>query len=156
ATWAWIISRSRICGGAADRFQTEVAPLAASAAPPQMRLREMIHAHVAVVTSAQRDAAVFLHEWRFLSDERRAQMADRRDAYEALFRQVIGDGVRTGDFAATDPKMAAIMILSALNGIASWYRPDGELSADQIGHQFADFCLRALGREAHFMTRTIT
>ena len=46
----------------------------------------MIRAHVAVVTSAQKDAAVFLHEWRFLSADRREQMAARRDAYEALFR----------------------------------------------------------------------
>lgn len=145
-----------IVSRAADRFQVEVAPLAASGAPAAMRLREMIAAHVAVVTSAQRDAAVFLHEWRFLSPDRRAQMAERRDAYEALFRQAIADGIRNGDFAATDPKMATIAILSALNGVASWYRPDGELSADQLGHQYADFFLRALGQEAHFMMRTMT
>ena len=30
------------------------------------RLRRMIRAHVAVVTGSQKDAAVFLHEWRFL------------------------------------------------------------------------------------------
>ena len=31
----------------------------------------MIRAHVGVVTSIQKDAAVFLHEWRFLSPTRR-------------------------------------------------------------------------------------
>jgi TetR/AcrR family transcriptional regulator, cholesterol catabolism regulator len=147
--WA-IVSR------AADRFQIEVAAIATSGAPPALRLREMIAAHVHVVTSAQRDAAVFLHEWRFLSPERRAAMAERRDAYEALFRQAIADGIIGGDFAATDPKLAAIAILSALNGVASWYRADGELSADDIGQQLADFFLQALGRQDHFMTRTFS
>jgi hypothetical protein len=46
-------------------------------------------------------------------------------------------------------------ILSALNGIATWYRPDGLLSADEIADNFADLFINAL-RETHFMTRTIT
>src|SRR3954451_11572954 len=53
---------------AADRFNSELGPIAAGAtAAPAERLRRMIHAHVGVVTSIQKDAAVFLHEWRFLS-----------------------------------------------------------------------------------------
>src|SRR5262249_38249060 len=60
---------------AADRFHSLVGPIAASGAPPPVRLRDMICAHVAVVTSAQRDAAVFLHEWRLLSPDRRAALA---------------------------------------------------------------------------------
>lgn len=140
---------------AADRFNTEVGPLAASGAPAPSQLREMIRAHVAVVTSAQKDAAVFLHEWRFLSADRREQMAARRDAYEALFRKAISEGVAAGLFASVDVRMTAMAILSALNGIATWYRADGGLSADEIADSYADLFLRAL-REPHFMTRTIT
>ena len=144
-----------IVSRAADRFNTEVGPLAASGAPAPQRLREMIRGHVAVVTSAQKDAAVFLHEWRFLSDERREQMAARRDAYEALFRKVIADGIQSGNFQPVDVKLVAMAILSALNGIATWYRPDGLLNADEIADNFADLFINAL-REQHFMSRTIT
>src|SRR5687767_14007298 len=144
-----------IVSRAADRFNQEVAPLAAATTPPPQRLREMIRGHVTVVTSAQKDAAVFLHEWRFLSTERRDQMAARRDAYEALFREAIGDGVRAGYFQPVDTKMTAMAILSALNGIATWYRPDGILSADEIADNFANLFINAL-REQHFMSRTIT
>jgi TetR/AcrR family transcriptional regulator, cholesterol catabolism regulator len=144
-----------IVSRAADRFNAEVAPLAASGAPGPVRLREMIRAHVAVVTSAQRDATVFLHEWRFLSDERREQMAARRDAYEALFRQTIAEGIQAGEFATRDPRMTAMAILSALNGIATWYRPDGVLTPDEIADDYADLFLKAI-HEPHFMTRTIT
>ena len=152
-----------IVGRAADRFHSEVGSIADQRAPAADRLRRMIRAHVRVVTSAQRDAAVFLHEWRFLSADRRAQVAARRDSYEALFRRVIADGVAAGDFAPTDVRLTAMAILSALNGIASWYRPDGALSPAQIGDQHADLFLRALVMpapastpEPHFMTRTIT
>ena len=142
-----------IVSRAADRFNTEVAPLATdrvalAAAPASARLRRMIRAHVAVVTSSQRDAAVFLHEWRFLSPDRRAQMAARRDAYEALFRQVIGEGVAAGTFAPVDPKLTATALLSSLNGIANWYRPAGALTAEQVADQHADLFLRALTCDA--------
>lgn len=144
-----------IVSRAADRFTAEIAPLAASAAPAPQRLREMIRSHVAVVTSTQKDAAVFLHEWRFLSPSRREQVAARRDAYEALFRETISDGVKAGEFQPVDVRMTAMAILSALNGIATWYRPDGLLSADEIADNFAELFISAL-RETHFMTRTIT
>lgn len=133
-----------IVSRAADRFNAEVGPLAASETPPAERLRAMIRAHVAVVTSAQKDAAVFLHEWRFLSAERRAQMAQRRDGYEALFRTVITDGQDSGDFRPVDARLMAMAILTSLNGIATWYAPGGPLTPSAIADAHADLFLAAL------------
>ena len=129
---------------AADRFNAEVGPIAASDRTAARKLRKMIRAHVAVVTSAQKDAAVFLDEWRFLSPERRAIIAGRRDDYEGLFRQAIAQGVASGEFGRADPAQTAIVILSALNGIATWYSPDGRLTPAQIADQHADLFIRAL------------
>jgi AcrR family transcriptional regulator len=129
---------------AADHYQSLVGPIAVSVAPPQERLRDMIRAHVAVVTSSQRDAAVFLHEWRLLSPDRRTELGARRDAYEGLFRKVIAEGSAVGIFRTVDPKLTAMAILSALNGIATWYRPDGALSAEQVADQHAELFLHAL------------
>jgi AcrR family transcriptional regulator len=129
---------------AADQFHALVGPIAASADAPPERMRAMIRAHVAVVTSSQRDATVFLHEWRLLSTERRFAIAARRDNYEALFRKVIAEGTAAGAFRAVDPKLTAAAMLSALNGIATWYRPEGALTAEQIADQHADLFLHAL------------
>jgi AcrR family transcriptional regulator len=129
---------------AADRFNAEVGPIAESDRTAARKLRKMIRAHVAVVTSFQKDAAVFLHEWRFLSDERRAQIAARRDDYEGLFRRAISEGVASGEFGRVDPALTAMIILSALNGIATWYKPDGSLSPAGIADRHADLFLRAL------------
>jgi len=133
-----------IVNRAADRFNAEVAPIATETLNAQIRLRRMIRAHVEIVTSSQKDAAVFLHEWRFLSADRRADVAARRDAYEALFRGVIADGIDTGDFQPVDPKSTAMAILSALNDIATWYRPSGHSTPQQIADQYADLFLRGL------------
>ncbi|MBA2254386.1 MAG: TetR/AcrR family transcriptional regulator [Chloroflexi bacterium] len=130
---------------AADRFDSIVRPIAeAPYLPAPERLRRMVRAHARVVTDDLGNATVFLHEWRFLGDARRAEVALRRDDYEALFRTVIADGSATGELDGADPKLAATLILSALNGIAGWYRPDGPLTAEAIAHQYADLFTRAL------------
>lgn len=142
---------------AADRFNAEVGPIVAGHEPASAKLKDMIRAHVGVVTSTQKDAAVFLHEWRFLSEERRLKIAARRDDYERLFRRVIADGVDDGDFIKVDPRLTATAILSALNGIATWYRPDGELSADAIADRHASLFLKGLANpDPNFMMRTFS
>jgi AcrR family transcriptional regulator len=129
---------------AAGRLNAEVGAAATGSASAPRKLRDMIRGHVAVVTSSQKDAAVFLHEWRFLSYERRTDIAARRDAYESMFRDVIDEGMTAGNFRAVDSRLSAMAILSALDGIATWYRSDGPLTADQIADQHADLFIHAL------------
>lgn len=159
--YAHVASKEDVLWGivlrAAERFNAEVGPLAASQAPASVKLRDMIRAHVGVVTSTQKDAAVFLHEWRFLSEERRLKIAGRRDDYERLFRRVIADGVANGDFINVEPRLTATAILSALNGIAIWYRSDGEQSAEDIADQHASLFLDGIANpDPNFIMRTFS
>jgi len=104
----------------------------------------LVRAHVGVVTEDVQRASVFVHEWRALQGHRREEIAGRRDAYEARFRTAIADGVRTGAFHAVDPVATAAFILTALNGLVTWYKPDGRLSARAIADVYADLSLRAV------------
>lgn len=135
---------------AADRFDAAVAPIAEDRAKAASdRLAAMIRAHIEVVTDDLGNAASFLQEWRFLSDDRRASVAGRRDAYEARFRDVIEQGMASGEMTPTaDPALAAILILSALNGIATWYRPSGALTPPDIADRYARLLLDGLRRDA--------
>jgi TetR/AcrR family transcriptional regulator, cholesterol catabolism regulator len=135
---------------AARRFDDAVRPALdghdgrAATVDAAARLRAMVRAHVAVVTADLGNAAVFLHEWRFLGAERRLAVAAMRDAYEGLFRRAISDGVADGTFATSDVKLAATCLLSALNGIASWYRPEGPLGPEAIADAYADLFIGGL------------
>ena len=131
---------------AAAAFETAAATAGAetATADPVERLAALVEAHVDVVTSDPRRASVFVTEWRHLSPVRRAGMAARRDGYERRFREVIADGVAVGAFRSTDTAIAATFVLTALNGIATWYRPDGRLSADAVADQYVDLALRSL------------
>ncbi len=133
-----------IVSRAAERFHAAVRPIANGPEPASARLQGMVRAHVRVVTDDIEHAIVFLHEWRFLTPERRAAIARQRDAYEAYFRAVIAEGISEGEFRPADPKMAGLAILGALNGIALWYRAGGRLTADDIAAHFADLFLHGL------------
>jgi AcrR family transcriptional regulator len=140
--WAIVDRAASAFEQAADRAAAETA-----GADAVERLAALVEAHVEVVTAEPQRSSVFVTEWRHLSGERRAGIAARRDAYEARFRDTIGDGIAGGAFRTTDPAIAATFILTALNGIATWYRPDGRLSADRIADHYVELALRSLSED---------
>lgn len=131
---------------AAGRFHQAVQPIAQGPGAAGERLRRMIGAHVLVVASGRQRAHVFLFEWVSLGRERREAVARSRDAYEEYFTKVIAEGIDAGELAHEDPRLAAIFLLSAMNGLAHWYRPDGPLGPEAIARQYADLFLHGLRR----------
>ena len=140
--WSIVDQAATAFEGAADAATAD--PMATD---PVDRLAALVEAHVEVITADPERSSVFVTEWRHLSGGRRADIAARRDAYEVRFRQAIADGIAIGAFHPTDPAVAATFLLTALNGIAGWYRPDGRLSADRIADHYVDLALRALSED---------
>jgi AcrR family transcriptional regulator len=138
-----------IVDGAATAFEAKAdeAESETATADPVERLAALVEAHADVVTADPERASVFVTEWRHLSGDRRAAIARRRDAYEARFRAVIEDGTAVGAFRPTDTALTATFILTALNGIATWYRPDGRLSSDRIADHYVDLALRSISED---------
>ena len=138
-----------IVDGAATAFERAAdAALADTAAGDAVeRLAAIVEAHVEVITADPERSSVFVTEWRHLSPDRRDAIGRRRDAYEARVRDLIAEGQAIGAFAAIDPTLAATFLLTALNGIATWYRPDGRLSADRIADHYVDLALRSLSED---------
>ncbi|MEX2133928.1 MAG: TetR/AcrR family transcriptional regulator [Acidimicrobiia bacterium] len=97
------------------------------------RLSALIAGHVDVVLDHQDVVRTYLNEARMLDEGHRSRVVESRDAYETMFRSVIGEGVDSGEFRTdVDPKIAAIFILSILNALERWYRPEGDLDRDRI------------------------
>ena len=135
----------RVCFGlAAEFFAAFDEATADSSAPVAIRLRQSIEAHVRVLTRDSAASAVFLHEWRHLSEPARAEFLALRDRYEAGFRTLIARGLTTGELHAPDAAFAALTLLASLNWLPSWYRPEGKLSPDEIAHRLAEQLLTGL------------
>ncbi len=138
-----------IVDGAATAFEqaAERALAETTADDPVERFAAIVEAHVETITADPKRSSVFVTEWRHLSADRRAAIGARRDAYERRLRDLIGDGLAVGAFASVDPALAATFLLTALNGIATWYRPDGRLSADRIADHYVELALRSLSED---------
>ena len=115
---------------------------------PAEAVAALVRAHVEVLTGDVDEAGVFVHEWRALGPERRSAILARRDAYEARFRRHIQDGIAIGAFGMTDQAIAAGAVLSAINGVATWYDPKGRLPAGRIADHLVDLSLRMLSSQS--------
>jgi len=131
--------------GAADRFMAALRPIADGPGTATERLRQAMIAHIGVIASSRDASIVFMHEWQALSAERRAVAACRRDDHEALFAQIIRQGVESGEFYATlDQKFARLLVLSAVNWVYTWYDPLGPLAPEALADRFATLVLDGL------------
>lgn len=110
-----------------------------------VKLRRLLVGHIETAIEHLHAATVFLNEWRYLSDDRRAEIQAKRDRYESLVRDVIAAGIAAGEFRPdADVGFAARLVLSAGNWTFAWYRPGGELGPTEIGERFATLVLKGL------------
>jgi TetR/AcrR family transcriptional regulator, cholesterol catabolism regulator len=56
----------------------------------------------------------------------------------------VAEGVAAGEFGPVDPRLAAVFILSAMNAMAYWYRPDGPLGPEELAGHYAGLFLGGL------------
>lgn len=107
------------------------------------RLQFLIREHVRVMTDTL-EGSPLAFEVSSMSDERQLEIIDGRDRYEQELRSTIAAGILAGEFRQVDPKIATFAILGSINWIARWYRPDGALTADELGSEFADHLVGGL------------
>ncbi|GAB3204467.1 TetR/AcrR family transcriptional regulator [Pontibacter aydingkolensis] len=113
------------------------------------RLQRAIAAHVQVLTKNTAASAVFLHEWRHLSEPYLTEYLSLRDRYEGRFREVIREGISNGEFSVPDEKFATLMIFSGLNWIHTWYKPDGKMNPEEIAENLSAMLLTGLNNTQH-------
>ena len=110
------------------------------------RLARIIAAHVRRLCAAPEHVTVLVRESHYVPDELAAEVRGMTRRYNHLVADLIAEGIARGEFQPTDPAVAALMLLGALNWAHRWYQPDGRLSPDEIGRQFAQTFLEGLRR----------
>ena len=71
-------------------------------------------------------------ELRGLSEEHRAEIVQRRDRYETLLRGAFTACQEEGCIEVEDVQLATRAALALCTSIATWYRPGGRLSLDDL------------------------
>ncbi len=111
---------------------------------PVEAIHLIVQKFVAWHAKRHRVARVVQYELHALPPADYAVVADLRRRTEHLVRDVITNGVGTGQFKVTDIRTAARAVLSLGIDVARWYTDTAKPSPTTLGRQYADLVLRML------------
>jgi AcrR family transcriptional regulator len=117
------------------------------------RMRAAVRSHVAFHLSRQKETFIASSELRGLSKEHFAVIVALRDEYELAFQRLIKAGMDQELFAPNDVKILSYAILTLCSAGATWYKPEGRLSAAEIVAIYEHFILNGLKKGQPFTTR---
>jgi TetR/AcrR family transcriptional regulator len=126
-----------------DRMIAELLRARRLRASAAAKLRIVIVSHLRCVLDEVEGGAAHLLT-NALPPKLQRALVLKRDRYEQGVRELIAAGVRSGEFVACDPALAARAILGALNWSVRWFNPNGALTATEIADGFADYLIRGL------------
>ena len=91
------------------------------------RLATAIRFHIQYVTRDEEGANISSSELRGLTGEFLTRHLSTRDAYERKFRDLMKQGIGSGEFAPVDVPVITAGILGIGLSVGRWYRPGGRL-----------------------------
>jgi AcrR family transcriptional regulator len=133
-----------ILNQALDLLIEDMQAVLASDLDAEDKLRKAIRAYVGRIAGDADLAAVLLFEYRSLEPGLRQRHVRRRDRYEALWRDLVCEGIDGGQFRKVDAKIATFALLGIQNWMITWFREGGGHRADELADIFADMVLRGL------------
>jgi len=112
---------------------------------PLEKLRAALRVHANHVTSESDMMVAVLYEWRGLEPRGRKRMVALRDRYERVWDELLEQAAAAGAFEpGHDLKLQRLLLIGGLNWTATWYRPGGSHTPDEI----ADFAWKSLALKA--------
>lgn len=89
-----------------------------------------------------RVARIVQYEFGNLTAEHRDAVLSLRKQIDAVVRQVVTDGVRTGEFSVEDVADTTLALMSMAVDVARWYDPEIRRTPEAIGAAYAELGLR--------------
>ena len=112
---------------------------------PVERLRTYLEMLVARTLQNQPLQKLYFQDWRYLTGDRRTQLAARRRQYELYLRDLTTQAYRhAGLETSLSDRYVSSFIIGGTNWVADWYRADGPDSAEDVARGYADLAMAAV------------
>lgn len=135
----------RIVENGIQRYLDAIEPVVESDQTSPERLRAAIEAHMRVLADSLDQTRVAFHQWTHLAPTGKRRVVKLRRRYEALFSQIVEEGIEAGEFRPVkSARITVLAIIGMLNSATEWYHPTGELTAAQIAEVLAEGALNGL------------
>lgn len=107
------------------------------------RLSDFLRRYAQHVVNGNFQSVMFLDSREFTPDQLDQVLTLRRE-FDLGIRSLIEDGIRDGSIRRCDSKLASMTLLGAVNWIARWFNPSGELSVEQVATQVVDLAIEGI------------
>jgi len=135
-----------ICFANAEQFSQAMAEVEALHASAADKVRALIRIHIDIATSDFTSVTAFNDEWRHLSDPHLSEFKALRRDYEKRFQAIIETGIRDGEFKKLDSFTALYTIFSSMRWLYDWYKPERNVTPEQIYEQISILLMSGLER----------
>jgi len=72
-----------------------------------------------------------------ISTSAEVQMRSMRSEVDRIFREIIEDGIGSGEISADfEPRLVSFALFGSFNFVSRWYKADGEFTADEVLDQY--------------------
>jgi TetR/AcrR family transcriptional regulator, cholesterol catabolism regulator len=133
-----------LCFDMAAEFRKSLDEVEKQKLPASEKLRNGIVGHIKVMARDLTASAVFMNEHRHLSQPYLREFLLLRINYINRFKDIIEEGIASGEFKGIDKKLAVMTLFSSLNWMPQWYDPHKNIVPDDLGQQLSDMLVNGL------------
>jgi len=108
------------------------------------QMRVAVHSHVRFHLERQKENFIANSELRGLTSEHYQTIVKKRDEYEHIFQDIIKKGSDKNVFTKSDVQILSYAILTLCTAGASWFKPHGRLTVDEIAVIYENFIIHGL------------
>lgn len=117
-------------------IKTDLERIRAYHGPGLEKVASFIYTY-AIIIAGDFGRCVVRQDDRELSAEARAEVRAYKRDVDLCLRSFIQEGINDGTIRPCDVKITAFSIAGAVNSLAHWFKPDAELSAEEVAAAFA-------------------
>ncbi len=133
-----------LCFDMATEFRKSLCEVEKQKGPASEKLRNGIVGHIEVMAKDLTASAVFMNEHRHLSQPHLREFLLLRINYINRFKDIIEEGIASGEFKPIDKKLAVMTLFSSLNWMPQWYDPHSNIVPADLGQQLSDMLVNGL------------
>jgi len=101
--------------------------------------------HLKLADKFQRESRIFFINADRLDASRDVKQREIQREVLAVYLEVLGRLQKKGYLKSRRLKVVAFNVLGVINWMLRWYRPDGELTAEEVRREIIGFVTRGVG-----------
>ena len=122
----------RLC----SRLETAHSPLG--------KLREVIRFHIEYHVTGPDKTYITDDELRNLEADNYLKVVAKRDRYQKIIEDIFTNGQAFDNWQLMEPKLYTRALIKMCAGVATWFKPEGELSIEQIAEAYTNLICNGL------------